>query len=66
LTYQDILEAYDFKGISVAITGGAGVLGGELACSLAERGANVAILDKQPDGSERWKDRLEQSQGPYI
>ena len=66
MTYQDILRAYDFKGISVAITGGAGVLGGELACSLAECGAKVAILDKQPDSSERWRARLEQSQSPYI
>ena len=56
LTYEDILKAYDFKGTSIAITGGAGVLCGELACALAECGASVAILDKRPEGADRWKD----------
>jgi NAD(P)-dependent dehydrogenase (short-subunit alcohol dehydrogenase family) len=66
LTYQDILKAYDFKGTSIAITGGAGVLCGELACALAECGASVAILDKRPEGADRWKDRLEQTQNPFL
>jgi len=38
-------EAYDFKGRSVLITGGAGVLGAEMARALVECGANVGILD---------------------
>jgi NAD(P)-dependent dehydrogenase (short-subunit alcohol dehydrogenase family) len=36
---------YDFTGKTVAITGGAGILGGEIACALASCGAEIAILD---------------------
>ncbi len=36
---------YDFTGKTVAITGGAGILGGEIAHALAGCGAKVAILD---------------------
>ena len=41
----EFTKAYDFSGQSIVITGGAGVLGGEMARALVERGANVAILD---------------------
>jgi len=37
---------HDFTGQTIAITGGTGVLGGEMACALAATGANVALLDK--------------------
>jgi len=40
---------YDFKGKSVAITGGAGVLGSQIAGALAGCGASVAILDINVD-----------------
>jgi len=56
-------DAFDFSGRSVAITGGAGVLGGELACAIAESGANVAILDREPGLAARWADRLEKADG---
>ena len=36
----------DFSGRTVVVTGGAGVLGGEIACALASCRANVAILDR--------------------
>ncbi len=36
---------YEFTGNTVAITGGAGVLGGEIAHALAGCGSKVAILD---------------------
>ena len=39
------MKMYDFSGKTVAITGGAGVLGGEIASALAGCGAQVAILD---------------------
>ena len=41
----DLNKAYDFSGQSIVITGGAGILGGEMAKALVECGANVAILD---------------------
>src|SRR5579884_132498 len=42
---EDLTRMYDFTGKTVAITGGAGVLGGEIAQALVGCGANVAILD---------------------
>ena len=41
----ELTKMYDFTGKTVAITGGAGVLGGEIAHALAGCGAKVAILD---------------------
>lgn len=66
MSCEEILRAYDFTGTSIAITGGAGILCGELACTLAECGARVALLDKKPEGADRWKARLEQSRSPYL
>ena len=41
----ELARMYDFTGRSVVITGGAGILGGDIACALAGCGANVALLD---------------------
>jgi NAD(P)-dependent dehydrogenase (short-subunit alcohol dehydrogenase family) len=41
-----LTRLYDFSGRTVVITGGAGVLGGEIACALVGCGANVAVLDR--------------------
>jgi len=46
MTVAQIGRPYDFTGHTVAITGGTGVLGSEMACALAFAGANVALLDK--------------------
>ena len=40
-----LTEMYDFRGKTVAVTGGGGVLGADLARALAGCGAQVAILD---------------------
>lgn len=61
-----ILGAPDLSGKSVIVTGGAGVLGGEISCALAENGANVAILDREPQMAERWAQRLENSRGQVL
>ncbi len=45
---DDISRLYDFSGKSVLITGGAGVLGGEMACALSGCNAQVAIVDRDP------------------
>ncbi len=39
------MKMYDFTGKSVAITGGAGILGSDIAGALASCGAQVAIID---------------------
>ncbi len=65
---QTFNTLYDFTGKTVVITGGAGILAGEMACTLAELGANVAILDLQKaiDKAEAQRARLEKSAGRYL
>ena len=58
---KEILDLYRFDGRSVMVTGGAGVLCGEIACTLAELGAQVAILDLAPEKVDPWRSRLDQS-----
>lgn len=55
---ETVREWYDFSGWTVAITGGAGILGGEMACMLVGCGATVAILDRDPALADRLMDRL--------
>ena len=43
---SSFLHAYDFSGKTFAVTGGGGVLCGELARALAGCSANVAVLDR--------------------
>ena len=45
MDFDELSKMYDFTGMSVTITGGAGILGGELACALVGMGANVAVLE---------------------
>lgn len=56
--YEMVQGWYDFSGRTVLITGGAGILGGEMACMLVGCGANVAIMDRDPALADRLMDRL--------
>jgi len=58
MNLEEMSQLYDFSGRTVAITGGAGILGGEMACALVGCGANVAILDRDPSLADRLMDRL--------
>jgi NAD(P)-dependent dehydrogenase (short-subunit alcohol dehydrogenase family) len=49
---------YDFSGRTVAITGGAGILGSEIAAALAGCGAHVAILDVNPEAGKAAVERM--------
>ena len=49
MNLQEVIQWYDFSGKTIVITGGTGVLGGEMACALVGCGANVAVLDRNPD-----------------
>jgi len=49
---------YDFTGRTVAITGGAGILGSEIAFALAGCGAQVAILDVNPEAGKAAIERM--------
>ena len=42
-------QLYDIRGKTYLITGGAGVLGSEMACALVERGANVSVFERNPE-----------------
>lgn len=53
-----VRDWYDFSGRNIVITGGAGILGGEMACMLVGCGANVAIMDRDPSLADRFMDRL--------
>ena len=58
-----IKELYDFTGKTVVITGGNGVLGGDMAVALAGLGANVAIADLNTDISDDLQKRLQNLAG---
>jgi NAD(P)-dependent dehydrogenase (short-subunit alcohol dehydrogenase family) len=55
---EELKQHYNFTGRTVAVTGGAGILGGEIVCALVSTGANVAIMDRDQMLAERLKGRL--------
>jgi NAD(P)-dependent dehydrogenase (short-subunit alcohol dehydrogenase family) len=61
---EELTALYTFTGRTVMITGGAGILGGEMACALVGCGANVAILDRDPALAERVVRRIESEARP--
>ncbi len=63
MNLQELTSMYDFTGKTVVITGGAGILGGEMACALVGCNANVAILDRDPKLAERFLHRIPTSRG---
>ena len=63
---QSVTQWYDFKGHTAVITGGAGILGGELACALVGCGADVAILDRDPARAERLVESVKSQPGRAI
>jgi NAD(P)-dependent dehydrogenase (short-subunit alcohol dehydrogenase family) len=62
MTVEQLTRAYDFTGQTVAITGGTGILGGEMACALACLGANVALLDRNVARAPALLERM----GPHA
>jgi NAD(P)-dependent dehydrogenase (short-subunit alcohol dehydrogenase family) len=63
---DELTRQYDFSGKVVVVTGGAGILGGEMACALAGCNSNVAIIDRIPAQAERLLPRLNLSRGRHI
>jgi NAD(P)-dependent dehydrogenase (short-subunit alcohol dehydrogenase family) len=55
---QELTHLYDFTGKTFVITGGAGILGGEMACALVGCGANVAVLDRNLDPAQKLLERM--------
>ncbi len=46
-------DLYNLNGKTVAIFGGCGVLGGQMAAALAKSGARIAFLDRNKDGGAK-------------
>ncbi|MFH0990585.1 MAG: SDR family oxidoreductase [bacterium] len=61
-----LMQMYDFTGRTVVITGGAGVLGGEMACALVSCNANVVIVDRDPSLAEKLVKRFETNCGKHL
>lgn len=66
MNLEEIRKYYDFSGKTVVITGGAGILGGEMACGLVGCRASVAILDREPKLAERFMHRIDTRAGKCI
>ena len=49
MNLEEITSLYDFSDRTVLVTGGAGVLGGEIACALVGCNANVVLLDRDQE-----------------
>jgi len=66
MNLKELSGLYDFTDKTVVITGGAGVLGGEMACALIGCNANVAILDRDPALADQVVKRFETTKGKYL
>ncbi len=66
MNLQELTHHYDFTGKTIVITGGAGILGGEIACALVGCNANVAIIDREPSLAQRFIKRLESPVGRAL
>jgi NAD(P)-dependent dehydrogenase (short-subunit alcohol dehydrogenase family) len=55
---DELQSLYDFTGRTVLVTGGAGVLGSEIACALVGCNANVVILDRDVGLAEKVIERF--------
>ncbi len=58
MNHEELMAMYDFTGKTFAVTGGSGVLGGDVVCALAGCGANVVILDRNLTSAQGVIDRL--------
>ncbi len=61
MNLEGLTALYDFSDRTVLITGGAGVLGGEIACALVGCNANVVILDRDQELAQSVIERFPKS-----
>jgi len=58
MNLQEFQSLYDFSDRTVIVTGGAGVLGGEIACALVGLNANVVLLDRNQELAQKVIERF--------
>jgi len=58
MNLDELTRIYDFTGQTIVVTGGTGILGGEIACALAGCGANIAIVDRNLDPAQSLLERM--------
>ncbi len=66
MNLDEVKQKYDFTGKTIVITGGSGVLGGEIACALVGVGANVAVIDRNTKLQDDVMRRIETSCGKFM
>jgi NAD(P)-dependent dehydrogenase (short-subunit alcohol dehydrogenase family) len=66
MNLEELTKQYDFSDQVAVVTGGAGVLGGELACALVGCNAKVAVIDRAPAQQERYLPRTARSKGQCM
>ena len=66
VNFDELTRHYDFSNRVAVVTGGAGVLGGEIACALLGCHAHVAVIDRVPANPERFMPQLNLSKGRYL
>ncbi|MFP4106820.1 MAG: SDR family oxidoreductase [Phycisphaerae bacterium] len=63
---SELNSLFDVKDQVVAVTGGAGVLCGEMAKALAKAGAKVAVLDFNVEGGQKLADEINADGGTAV
>jgi len=58
MNLEELRSLYDFSDRTVLVTGGAGVLGSEIACALVGCNANVVILDRDQELAQKVIERF--------
>ncbi len=59
-------ELFDVSGKVIVITGAGGILCGDIAKALAERGAKIAVLDIRKEASDSIADEINREGGEAI
>jgi len=58
MNLDELKTLYDFSDRTVVVTGGAGVLGSEIACALVGLNANVVLLDRDQELAQKVIERF--------